>query len=477
MSIKQKSKTKPPLCSLAHTKNGVSAEELENIANVLTGQAKVFTEKPKDDASVNTTNSASPSVADKLGALDLIGNLNKLNKSQSIQKRIPSPPAVEPEAGLKSTTQSCSEKPSKLIDITGSLSLPHSAGLEPVSIPDSKDSISSTNSKTATTKESSTSSKSTSSERYVIDLCLSTDESTVEQEEPPAFDEDEDDAYTSHICLPKLLNYNVLPTSEATDLKVVGQNAEYEEETEVSVPVLPYPEEEPKSSSDYAKTPPIQPFDTTAMTPPSNISVATDMWDKSWRPTSTSSISKAVDLPTKNTQLLDSEQDPTVRKHSNTTSNTPDYQASRSPLTYDSHLPSLPSRNKTTPSKKPPAERKGRSESSSDVPSKISRKRSKVPDNSDVKPGKSKKVRVSENGAQYDIRFIVVECVKKCIHEVNSKLDRSRFKLLCRSVSKRVLGSWSERKSPRQRSIHRWLKHRHVKIVRLVEKYLEKNLI
>merc|ERR550534_2973263 len=106
-----------------------------------------------------------------------------------------------------------------------------------------------------------------------------------------------------------------------------------------------------------------------------------------------------------------------------------------------------------------------------EVPLSFPGTRKKVSNDAIVGSGKLNRVRFSDNVKKHDIKFIVVKCVKKCIEEVNSKLDRGRFKLLCRKVSKRMLRCWASRKAPHQRNIHRWLKKRRAKIIELVRKY------
>jgi len=493
MSIIPKLKKKPPLHSSAtgpaQHKACATVDELEKIANVLSSQADVLKEKLIDVTST-ATEVDSRSGADRAVSRNPTPDLKNLGKDPSTERITRSMPVAVPTSKLKA--ESLSTNSSKPSNTTGSISPTHSLGLEPSSTSGPSEPISSRSHNIAEVTDSTVSTKSSESERDVIDLCISTDESTLEQEEPPAFDEEDDGVYKSDICLPKLLESNVLPTPEPTNLAFVGQSWEGKEDITVPEPPLPYPEEDPKSSSDYAKTPPIQPFDTTSMTPPipreSCISsVASDEWDNSLHLPASPSKNEAISPPLKNSSFTAFEPEPAAEKSSNVLPNPPVAdEGAGSPSTLDPNLHILPSKSHPAPSKKPPDERKDSEteirilqtrSKDPNVPSKAKRKRNKVPNLAEERPGKSKRTRVSQNSQQYDIRFIVVECVKKCIQEVNSKLERSRFKVLCKTVSKRLLGSWSARRSPRQRSIEKWLKHRHVKIVRLVEKYLEKNII
>ena len=83
------------------------------------------------------------------------------------------------------------------------------------------------------------------------------------------------------------------------------------------------------------------------------------------------------------------------------------------------------------------------------------RKRKQPTEMEEERPRNTKRAKVVRDGKQHDTRLIVVVCVKKCIQEVNNKLDRSRFKVLCRIVSKRLLGAWSIRK-PARKEISRY---------------------
>jgi len=465
MSVRQKLKKKPPHSGSVQQKGGATVDELEEIANVLSSQADVFCEKHIDVTSTGTV-AHSLSDADEAVVLSPTPDPNDFGKDQSSHIRSKSlVPKSQVAARSFSTTPSLSPSSSSGMDFSSSSSSSERTRSKTCTLAKVNDRVLST--------------KSNGSERDVIDLCISTDDSTREQEEAPAFDEDI--VIKSKICLPKLLNSNVLPTSEPTNLAFPGQSWDLKEEIAVSEPALPYHEEDPKSSSDYAKTPPIQPFDTTSMTPPiprQSCNSYVDDWDKSLILPEAPSRGGAISSQVKNSSSTALEPDTVDGKRSDVPPN-PRKADESSAFSPNPHRLTLPCKSHPAPSKKPPDERKvSRKEirilqtrsKDPNLPSKPARKRHL----SVQRPGKSKKTRVSQNNQQY---VIVVDCVKKCIQEVNSKLERSRFKVLCKTVSKRLLGSWSERSSPRQRSIEKWLKHRHIKIVRLVEKYLEKNII
>jgi len=505
MSIKPKMKMKKPISRL-HKRfsehiNGASVSEFEKNANGFISKGDVSNKNPSDVILIQSTKAVIPSDADKSVAHNPNDKLSEPRKDKSTKIYNPNTPDVKSQ--LKSKTQSNKKTLNEVIDVTESSpsqsvdsSLSQSLDSSKWQSLDSDSDPIITGSKKAIDlsiysptkkKGSSTSRKSSISE--VIDLCVSTDDSTVEQEEPSAFDDEEEhNVWDSIICLPKLLDCSNLSIPEPTNLTSEEQNSESKDEIGVMDPALPYPEDDPKSSSDYAKTPPIQPFDTTAMTPPLaresyDEVTASNEWDNSFKSSEVSSIQEAK--MKNSTPLLAPEQDRGVEKCSNILTSPPDKDGGTvvsGTLNPDLQIPSY--KKEAIPSTNPSNEPKdGDSQirvskatpMDTDAPSAISRKRMAV--DAEARPEKSKRARVSENGQQYDIRFIVVECVKKCIQEVNSKLDRSRFKILCRTVSKRLLGSWSSRTQVRQKSIERWLKHRHVKIVRLVEKYLEKNLI
>lgn len=489
-------KMKPPLLKFTkgtskHHKNGASVKELEKIANVLIGKGDYFDEKPNHVTSTQSTDAVISTEAEQSVALNLNDELNEPRKDQSIQEYTPSTPVVKSE--LESKTLWNKKTVNEVIDVTGSSSPSQSLEVHFSSKTSSTEPINLTIDSPKKAKGSSSSTKSSIQETEIIDLCASSDESVVEQEEPSAFDDEEDhNVYDAIICLPKLLDCSNLSIPDPTSFSSLEQNNESKEEIGVMVAALPYPEDDPKSSSDYAKTPPIQPFDTTAMTPPlpresyDNLTTSEE-WDNSFKPSEASSIHKAISSPMKNsTPLLALEQERKADKCCSILPSLPDTEGDTivsGTLNPDLQIPSY--KKDAIPSNNPSHEQKdGESQTSAseerpmhtDGPSAVSRKRVMSVD-AEERPGKSKRAKVSENHQQYDIRFIIVESVKKCIQEVNSKLDKSRFKILCRTVSKRLLGSWSSRKQPRQKSVERWLKHRHIKIVRLVEKYLEKNLI
>jgi len=91
---------------------------------------------------------------------------------------------------------------------------------------------------------------------------------------------------------------------------------------------------------------------------------------------------------------------------------------------------------------------------------------------------KTKRLKVTRD-QKYDKDLrISSNYVKKCIEEVtDSALDKKRFKALCRKVSKQLVGMWSKRKPSKKKSIEKWLQRRHRKILRLVEKYLQLELV
>jgi len=87
----------------------------------------------------------------------------------------------------------------------------------------------------------------------------------------------------------------------------------------------------------------------------------------------------------------------------------------------------------------------------------------------------AKKPRITRD-QQYDIDLsITCDVVKKCIVQVNDKLDKNKFKAVCRKVSKQMVFIWTARKPEKKKNIQKWLNNRHVKIVRLIERYLELN--
>jgi len=91
---------------------------------------------------------------------------------------------------------------------------------------------------------------------------------------------------------------------------------------------------------------------------------------------------------------------------------------------------------------------------------------------------KTKRLKVTRD-QKYDKDLkISTNYVKKCIEEAtDSPLDKKRFKALCRKVSKQLVGMWSKRKPSKKKSIEKWLHRRHRKILRLVEKYLQMELV
>lgn len=91
---------------------------------------------------------------------------------------------------------------------------------------------------------------------------------------------------------------------------------------------------------------------------------------------------------------------------------------------------------------------------------------------------KTKRLKVTRD-QKYDKDLrISSNYVKKCIEEVtDSALDKKRFKALCKKVSKQLVGMWSKRKPSKKKSIEKWLQRRHRKILRLVEKYLQMELV
>jgi hypothetical protein len=92
------------------------------------------------------------------------------------------------------------------------------------------------------------------------------------------------------------------------------------------------------------------------------------------------------------------------------------------------------------------------------------------------RPSKSKKPRITRD-QQYDINLsITCEIVKKCIRQVNDKLDKNKFKGLCRKVSKQMVFMWIS-KNQRTKNYEKWLNNRHLKIVRLIERYLKLNKV
>jgi len=91
---------------------------------------------------------------------------------------------------------------------------------------------------------------------------------------------------------------------------------------------------------------------------------------------------------------------------------------------------------------------------------------------------KTKRLKVARD-QKYDKDLkISSNYVKKCIEEVtDSPLNKKRFKELCRKTSKQLVGMWSKRKPSKKKSIEKWLRRRHKKILRLIEKYLQMELV
>jgi len=111
------------------------------------------------------------------------------------------------------------------------------------------------------------------------------------------------------------------------------------------------------------------------------------------------------------------------------------------------------------------------------TPSTTPKKRKKPETKPIGRPTKSKKPRITRD-QQYDIDLsITCEIVKKCIRQVNNKLDKNKFKDVCRKVSKQMVFMWTGKKSAKKKSLPKWLNNRHVKIVRLIERYLEMNKV
>jgi len=470
-------KKKPPLPvfsnGVSSSFNGaVSADELEKIANVLTLHADVHHSNGK-------TNRKS------------LETLRRNGGSQLTAKEVSSSsPSV---SGLKHPKTPQEMATSKGIDIKGS---------SPVTPSQSRVSNSTTSSVSQPTNSSnpckiekegpglSASTKTSTSERYVIDLCMSSDESADDKEEKSALEvEFEDNASKTPLCSPILSDHKDLPTLDpSSPTSPVKESSETIEVLGVVGMVLPYPDEDPKSYSDYAKTPPIEPCNTSAITPPST--TPTKEWHTPTRPSpeENSSNVNCSTLEACSSPHFPFEADPEPGGSSHILPPPPDEEdeSIRSPsMLPDPDLQILPRMDPPTPLEEPSTELKDNKPETGVLEAMVDagpslpgpRKRKPPPETEEERSRNPKRAKVSRDGKQHDSRLIVVDCVKKCIQEVNSKLDRSRFKVLCRRVSKRLLGAWSIRKPARQRNIERWLKHRHVKIVRLVEKYLEQNLV
>jgi len=91
---------------------------------------------------------------------------------------------------------------------------------------------------------------------------------------------------------------------------------------------------------------------------------------------------------------------------------------------------------------------------------------------------KTKRLKVARDQKYDEDLRISSNYVKKCIEEVTSSpLDKKRFKALCRKTSKQLVGMWSKRKPSKKKSIEKWLHRRHTKILRLIEKYLQMELL
>jgi len=113
-------------------------------------------------------------------------------------------------------------------------------------------------------------------------------------------------------------------------------------------------------------------------------------------------------------------------------------------------------------------------EKKSGKPSRTPRKR-KTTERKPVGRPLAKKPRITRD-QQYDIDLsITCDVVKRCIVQVNDKLDKNKFKAVCRKVSKQMVFIWTARKPEKKKNIQKWLNNRHVKIVRLIERYLELN--
>jgi len=91
---------------------------------------------------------------------------------------------------------------------------------------------------------------------------------------------------------------------------------------------------------------------------------------------------------------------------------------------------------------------------------------------------KTKRSKVAKDEKYYKDRRISRKYVKNCIGEVaDSPLDKTRFKVLRRKTSKQLVCMWSKRKPSKKKSIEKWLHRRHSKILRLIKKYLQMELV
>jgi len=116
-------------------------------------------------------------------------------------------------------------------------------------------------------------------------------------------------------------------------------------------------------------------------------------------------------------------------------------------------------------------------EKKSGKPSLTPKKRKRTDTKPIGRPAMPKKPRITRD-QQYDIDLsITCDIVKKCIGQVNDKLDKDKFKGVCRKVSKQMVFMWTARKSVKKKNLQKWLNNRHVKIVRLIERYLELNQV
>jgi len=225
-----------------------------------------------------------------------------------------------------------------------------------------------------------------------------------------------------------------------------------------------------KSYSDYAKTPPIKPIESNSLTSPS-LSFSTSSPNPGDRKKSSNShlpadeAKKEIRSQLSNLSKPEPNKDGDIRSTSTTTTTLQVYQKSSESWEIDEN----DSKGEKKLKREAPSRKRKR-----EAPS---RKR-KQPDNEvETNSRKTKRTKVSrDQNYDEDLRKSI-KYVKGCIEEVAEKLEKIRYKALCKKVSKQLVRMWSKRKPSKRRSIERWLQRRHVKIVRLVEKYIKMDLV
>jgi len=225
-----------------------------------------------------------------------------------------------------------------------------------------------------------------------------------------------------------------------------------------------------KSYSDYAKTPPMKPIESNSLTSPS-LSFSTSSPNLGDRKKSLNShlpkdeAKKESRSQLSNLSKPEPNPDGDKRPTSTTTSTLKVLKKSSESWEIDEN----DSKGDRKPKREAPSRKRKR-----EAPS----RKQKQPDKEvETNSRKTKRTNVSrDQNYDEDLRKSI-KYVKACIDEVAEKLEKKRYKALCKKVSKQLVHMWSKRKPSKKRSIERWLQRRHVKIVRLVEKYIKMDLV